>query len=105
MKKINSKKKRFVSRSYTVLLVMLVLSAAILFALLLSTGTNAKERTVDSYRTVRIEEGDCLWNLAERYAPEGMSIRAYMTVVRQANALSDNRIYAGEYLVLPIFID
>ena len=45
-------------------------------------------------RAVTVHSGDTLWGLAERYAPDGVDLRAYVDVVSDLNDL-DSGLVAG----------
>jgi hypothetical protein len=50
---------------------------------------------------VVVEPGQTLWDLADRYAPEGMDLRAYVDAVVGLNDLDGRAPFAGERLRLP----
>lgn len=65
----------------------------------------AKESSEDSteyyYKSVVIESGDCLWNIAEIYADSvGMTIPEYVQELKMMNRLKDDQIDAGQYLIV-----
>ncbi len=53
------------------------------------------------YTSIRIHEGDTLWNIAEEYAPDlGMSLDEYVDRLKQMNRLRGDTIHAGCYLTV-----
>lgn len=80
--------------------VLLALLAILVFA---PHKTDAADAVVSSYVSVRIENGDSLWSLAEEYAPEQIKINDYIRAVRSINHLWDDNIVAGQYIVLPVY--
>ena len=54
------------------------------------------------YRNVLIAEGDSLWSLAEEHKPGDIPIRAYIKTVMELNGLKSERIYEGDYIILPV---
>ena len=75
--------------------------AVILLFLLLSTyvsSVHANEK--ESYKIIRIETGDTLWNIAVRYKKRG-DIRRYIHKLMEVNDLKDGTIYAGDQLLIP----
>lgn len=55
----------------------------------------------DEYETVVVKRGDTLWDLAEKYC-NGTDIRRYIEIIKSANGLTDNTIYEGDVLRMPI---
>ncbi|NMA83061.1 MAG: LysM peptidoglycan-binding domain-containing protein [Epulopiscium sp.] len=58
--------------------------------------------TTTYFHSIQIQEGDNLWNLAQRYKSEKEDIREYIKRIQKLNQLNGNHIYIGEYLILPI---
>ena len=57
-----------------------------------------------SYRLVEISKGDSLWSIAKRYyKPEYVSIPAMVEEIRECNSLEGDCIYAGSYLMIPVY--
>ncbi len=52
------------------------------------------------YTSIRIEDGDTLWNIAEMYMNSEESVIDYVRELRQINSLSDDHIDAGHYLTV-----
>ncbi|MCI5741455.1 MAG: LysM peptidoglycan-binding domain-containing protein [Lachnospiraceae bacterium] len=56
------------------------------------------------YTSVRIEEGDSLWDIAGEYMTEEYENKtAYIAEVKELNQLGDDEIHTGEYLVVPYY--
>ena len=54
------------------------------------------------YKTVAVEEGDTLWDLADRYMGEkSFSRQEYIEQVKELNHLSGDMIESGAYLMVP----
>lgn len=54
------------------------------------------------YKTVEVEEGDTLWNLADRYMGEkSFSRQEYIEQVKELNHLIGDTIESGAYLMVP----
>ncbi len=98
MQRIRRKNKR-------VLLVVTI----VLLLFLLFTGT-AKVRAFEmqetrvTYQSVRIEMGDSLWSICERYGKEDpQGTAAFVKKVASLNQISqDATIHAGNYLIIPV---
>lgn len=106
-KKIGKKKRNF-SRS-VVLMLLIVLFSGILIGVNIASA-NAKDNVVYSaqnelcYKTIQIQDGDTLWDLADDYVEAGMSSKAeYIKQIKEVNHIYDDNIYAGSYLVLPYY--
>ena len=56
------------------------------------------------YTSICLEQGDTLWNIAERYSEHsGKSVAEYVRELRDMNSLSDDRIHAGHYLTITYY--
>jgi LysM repeat protein len=89
-------KKLWSAHSYTILLIIL----SCLSALFLSFKLDIKE---DDYIKVTISPGDTLWELADQYSNDSQfSRKKFVNWVLIHNELSDNKLYPGEELILPI---
>jgi hypothetical protein len=62
------------------------------------------ETTQKYYTSIRIEDGDTLWNIASRnMTDEYTDITAYMDEVCIINHITRDEIHAGEYLTIPYY--
>ncbi|MDO5418157.1 MAG: LysM peptidoglycan-binding domain-containing protein [Lachnospiraceae bacterium] len=53
------------------------------------------------YTSIRIQEGDSLWSIASRYAPQSpMDTREYVMELKKMNRLAGDTIHAGHYLTI-----
>ena len=102
------KKKRNFFRSIVLVLLIILFSGILIGANIASA--NAKDKVIYTeqnelcYKTIQIQEGDTLWDLADDYAEAGMSSKAeYMKQIKEINHIYDDNIYAGSYLVLPYY--
>lgn len=85
---------------------MLVLFFALSYHVLISQANTGMEDISYKYFTsVQIQAGDTLWSLADRYADEMhyASQEQYITEVMEINHLTDEAIYAGNYLIVPYY--
>ena len=56
------------------------------------------------YTSIRLEEGDTLWKLAERYNNHSeKSMEAYVRELKSMNCLIDDTIHAGNYLTVTYY--
>ena len=99
-RKRNSRRERIVSFLAGALFATVVL--VIMF--LLSAGTASAENIKPErvYRSVRIEAGDTLWDIAEREMDSAWSAKHdYIKEVERINNICSDNISAGDYLILP----
>lgn len=60
-----------------------------------------KARRIKYYTTIEIQYGDTLWSIAEQYkSSRDMSTEAYMRALMEMNHLKEDRIIAGERLLI-----
>ena len=90
-------------KSHLYLMVIGVLSVIILmFAF--SSFADAHNDREKLYTSVRVEEGDTLWSLANEYSSvEYKDNNSYIKEVKKLNHISDEVIHEGSYLVLPYY--
>lgn len=79
--------------NYIVLLFIVGVFLFILFSL--NTPKNI------SYEEIKVEQGDSLWSLSEKYRGK-MSTEKWMDIVMVENDLVDTKIMAGKSLVIPL---
>lgn len=66
--------------------------------------TEQEEASYKYYKSIQIEEGDTLWGLAEENMNgQYKSTSAYVREVMTMNAMADDMLIAGEYLVVPYY--
>ena len=56
------------------------------------------------YTSVRVEEGDTVWSIADRYiADTQVSKRAYVDEICRLNSLTDGNVRSGDYIVVSYY--
>lgn len=57
------------------------------------------------YKSIIVQNGDTLWDYAGEYGGDGQykNNRDYIKEVMRLNSLSDHKIVAGQYLILPYY--
>lgn len=55
------------------------------------------------YKSIRIESGDTLWSIATKYKPAGGNTISLVEEIKRMNGLSNERITAGNYLIVPYY--
>lgn len=89
-----------------VILALMVFMMSCLFGktLVVASGEERDSGFSRYYTTIRIEEGDSLWTIAETYRKNsGMEIREYLYELKKINGLVSDRIMAGESLTVMYF--
>ena len=89
------------------LCIALTLVFIIAVAILLGTSIHvfASDNTPQTlhkyYKTICVEKGDTLWDIAEEYAKNtNMSRKEYIREICRINGICEDEIYAGEYIVV-----
>ena len=52
-------------------------------------------------KTVNIQSGDTLWNIAKEHAADDMDIREYIYNICEINDISADQLYSGMTVMLP----
>ena len=56
------------------------------------------------YTSVRVEEGDTVWSIADRYiADSQVSKRDYVDEICRLNSLADGNVRSGDYIVVSYY--
>ena len=67
-------------------------------------GQRGGEQEYSLYKSVRIQEGDSLWEIARQYREgSSMSMDEYVNQLRQMNGLKKDTIHTGQYLTVVYF--
>lgn len=101
-------RQRRVNHRYRQLVILLCSIITLLLVLLFTMQSNpakAEDWTVETYRSVQIQPGDCLWDLAHVYKQDNMTVEEYIIEIRRINHLRTDELVSGEYLILPIYTD
>jgi Tfp pilus assembly protein FimV len=77
-----------------------VVVASVIGLTLMGGGTAPASRS-SAPRAVVVQPGQTLWDVADRYAPEGMDLRAYVDALVGLNDLGTRPPVAGERIRLP----
>lgn len=56
------------------------------------------------YTSITVESGETLWDIADKYmCDEFNSTASYINEVKHINHITENKIYAGEKLIVPYY--
>jgi cell division protein YceG involved in septum cleavage len=90
--------------------VIKLLSIVALFVLAVNLFLNKfdeYDQTMNNYENaetveIRVEQGQSLWEIADKYEFEGVGIRDRMFVIQQINNLNSDQVKAGQVLNVPV---
>ncbi len=102
------RRRRELRQRFFTLVLTLILSAGIsvtFFSFRTKAQSSDEDIQYKYYKSIVIEAGDTLWDLAEEYgASEHYESRQeYIEEVIRMNGLSDEQITAGQYIIIPYF--
>lgn len=80
-------------------LCMLIFAFTVSGALGFNTAAGSNVR---NYVTVRVQEGDTLWDLAKEYGPSDMDCRQVIHEIQRINNVSATTLQAGMYISIPV---
>ena len=91
-------------RNYVLVGMILVAACCLLFStFFVSAHGNQTEEPVEYtyYKSIVIEEGDTLWNIAEEnMTSDCQSVEEYVELLKELNSLTSDDIHAGENLMI-----
>lgn len=92
---------------YSVVLVLIsmlvIITCSIAFGCSLSSahGDSQQDITERYYKSIEIQKGTNLWNIAKEYKPDTMNTQEYMQELCRMNQIQDpDAIHAGQYLIV-----
>ena len=86
-------KKRFISFILGTIVVIMVMP--VLFQSAASGGTEVK------YNTITVENGDNLWNIANKYTPKGKDVRLTIEKIKDFNGMAKSSLSMGQEIKIP----
>ncbi len=89
-------KSRFKGYAAVVVTVLIVAVCASVFA----AGARGEEMT--RYEVYRVQAGDTLWDIADRYVSENYDIRKYIYDIMKENNLDSAALVPGQVLHIPL---
>lgn len=102
------RRRRELRRHFLIFILTLILSVGIsvtFFSFRTKAQSNDEEIQYKYYKSIVVESGDTLWNLAEEYGvlEHYGSHQEYIDEVMRMNGLSDDQITAGQYIIIPYY--
>lgn len=107
--KARLKRRKQVAKQKMILLLavtLIITVGSIVFGTIFSS---AKDPAADMprykyYKSIRIEQGDSLWSIAEEYCSDDYDdTRAYVNELKRLNALTSETIHEGQHLVIAYY--
>jgi len=86
-------------RFITSMVIVMLLGFAIMTAFLGFGRATASDKR--SFVTVRVEQGDTLWDLASAYGPGNYDIRRVVYEIEQINNVSASTLQPGQLITIP----
>ena len=95
------RKYRIVSKVRFAVFIGVMAMVMVAFATFVSGGIVLGE-TVPKYEIVKVQQGDTLWNIAEKYSDKNTDIRETIYAIEQANDLKPQDLMPGLELRIPV---
>ena len=88
-----------------IIAVFLLFIISLLFVPVSNAHAKNNYRTEKRIASVKIQENDSLWSIASTYyTKECGSLHSYISEIKRTNGLSDDVIYAENYLIIPYYV-
>ncbi|MCM1183771.1 MAG: LysM peptidoglycan-binding domain-containing protein [Roseburia sp.] len=88
-------------------LTMVLIILVSVFVISFSSEASDRDRSVSHkyYTSIRIEQGDTLWSIANEYmdSEHYRNASEYVNEIKAMNSLTSDRIIAGNYLIVPYY--
>ena len=100
-KNLKRRRRQAAKRNMIILLatVLMITVGSVIFGSTFSSAKNSDEYEVQ-YKSIVIENGDSLWNIAKEYKAESESIVEYIDGLMKLNNLTSDTIHEGQHLVV-----
>lgn len=86
------------------MVIILILCLSVTFIIAAASSAQGELVSPDkSYMTIQVERSDTLWDIATRYMNDHYyDYDSYIEEICSINHLSNDKIYAGETLIIPV---
>ena len=86
-----------------IMLILTIGGSLLLFGFRAKAQSNDDEILYKYYKITVVSAGDTLWNYAKEYGMNYDDHQEYIREVMQMNGLDNDRITAGQYIILPYY--
>lgn len=101
LKSVQRRRRTSISGFLTIAAAIVIISGLMLtdgFSSQAQSGPNVRDRY---YKSITIEKGDTLWNIAEEYITDDYeSVEEYISVLKDINNLHGDKILSGDKLIV-----
>ncbi|MGM0395553.1 MAG: cell division suppressor protein YneA [Bacillota bacterium] len=73
----------------------------VMFSVMSMTGAYSMT-SVENFEEYWIKQGDTLWDIASRFAPEGYDTRKFIYDIKEHNEMDTSMIFQGDKLLIPM---
>ena len=89
-----------------VILMIIIIAAGIRVSCTFTKKADAADNLKVSYTSVQVTAKDSLWSIASDYYSDAQNgtIKDYVREIKRCNGLDSDEIYAGNHIVVPIYI-
>lgn len=88
---------RLIWERYSYVIILIAVSYIAIFAVI------HKLDKADNFINVTVQDGESLWKIAEKYSDRHeMSPKEFVLWVKKENGITDEAIYPGEKLMIPV---
>ena len=84
-------------KKYIKTLVILLVALALLGTIKINSEPKFR---ITGYTKYTIQEGDCMWTIADKYKPEGKTTKNFLAQIQFLNNVNET-IYPGQELSIP----
>ena len=100
-KNLKRRRRQAAKRNMIILLatILLITVGSIVFGSTFSSAKNDEEFET-YYKSIVIETGDSLWNIAEEFKTDDVSTMEYVKELKNLNNLTSDMIHEGQHLVV-----
>ena len=81
---------------------MFIIFMMTFFAVNSAFGSSEKSETCTYYEEVRVIKGETYWDIAGRYASDGMTRNEYTEYIMEFNNATDTELIAGQRIIVPV---
>ena len=98
---LKRRRRQAAKRNMIILLatVLMITIGSVIFGSTFSSAKNDEEFEV-YYKSIQIENGDSLWNIAKEYKTDTVSTAEYVKELKELNNLTSDTIHEGQHLVV-----